>query len=63
MTVTPAESESLPPAAKKRDSLIWKRIGRVLRYLLLILVGLAVFMPFILAFLGTFKTGAEIIAF
>ena len=63
MTVTPAESESLPPAATKRNSLIWKRIGRVLRYLLLILVGLAVFMPFILAFLGTFKTGAEIIAF
>jgi multiple sugar transport system permease protein len=63
MTVTPAESEFLPPTAKKRDSLIKKRIGRVLRYLLLILVGLAVFMPFILAFLGTFKTGAEIIAF
>ena len=63
MTVTPAESESLPPAAKKRDSRIGKRIGRALRYLLLILVGLAVFMPFILAFLGTFKTGAEIIAF
>jgi multiple sugar transport system permease protein len=43
--------------------MIRKRVGRIVRYLLLILVGLAVFTPFILAFLGSFKTGAEIIAF
>ncbi len=63
MAVTSAESESLQPAAKRRDPMIRKRVGRIVRYLLLILVGLAVFTPFILAFLGSFKTGAEIIAF
>ena len=34
-----------------------------LRYLALVAVGIVLFMPFILAALGTFKTGAEIIAF
>ncbi len=35
----------------------------VLRYLLLIIIGMVLFTPFILAALGSFKTGAEIIAF
>jgi ABC-type glycerol-3-phosphate transport system permease component len=39
-----------------------RRFGRVLIYALLITVGLVLFTPFILAFLGTFKTNAEIIA-
>ncbi|HLO13413.1 MAG TPA: carbohydrate ABC transporter permease [Anaerolineales bacterium] len=34
-----------------------------LRYVVLALIGLVLFMPFILAALGTFKTDAEIIAF
>ncbi len=38
-------------------------VGTFLRYLLLALIGLVLFMPFILAALGTFKTDAEIIAF
>jgi multiple sugar transport system permease protein len=38
-------------------------VGTFLRYLLLALIGLILFMPFILAALGTFKTDAEIIAF
>ncbi len=38
------------------------RIGKLAVYLLLIVVGLILFTPFILAFLGTFKTDAEIIA-
>src|SRR5215208_1158937 len=38
-------------------------VGNILRYLLLTLIGLVLFMPFILAALGTFKTDAEIIAF
>ncbi len=38
-------------------------VGTFLRYLLLILIGLVRFAPFILATLGTFKTDAEIIAF
>src|SRR5215207_7971301 len=36
--------------------------GRAFIYALLITVGLVLFTPFILAFLGTFKTDAEIIA-
>lgn len=38
-------------------------IGLVIRYLLLVAIGLILFTPFILAFLGTFKTNAEIIAY
>ncbi len=38
-------------------------ITTALRYIILTAVALIVFMPFILAFLGTFKTNAEIIAF
>jgi multiple sugar transport system permease protein len=38
-------------------------LGTFLRYLLLCLIGLVLFMPFILAALGTFKTDAEIISF
>lgn len=39
------------------------RLGTVLRYFLLTLMALIAFAPFILSFLGTFKTTAEIIAF
>src|SRR5512144_880767 len=38
-------------------------VGVVLRYLILIAIGIVLFAPFILATLGTFKTDAEIIAF
>ncbi len=41
---------------------ITQRIGRGLVYALLIAIGLILFTPFILAFLGTFKTDSEIIA-
>lgn len=37
--------------------------GVIIRYLLLVAIGLILFTPFILAFLGTFKTDAEIIAY
>jgi ABC-type glycerol-3-phosphate transport system permease component len=37
--------------------------GNILRYLLLIVIGLILFTPFILAALGTLKTNAEIIAY
>ncbi|MGE5222094.1 MAG: carbohydrate ABC transporter permease [Omnitrophica WOR_2 bacterium] len=37
--------------------------GRILRYLLLLAIGIVLFGPFILATLGTFKTDAEIIAY
>ncbi len=38
-------------------------VSTILRYLLLIVIGVVLFTPFILAALGTFKTDAEIIAF
>lgn len=38
-------------------------VDRVVRYVVLALLGILLFMPFILAFLGTFKTDAEIIAY
>src|SRR5438067_2717038 len=39
------------------------RVAQALIYVLLIVIGLILFTPFILAFLGTFKTDAEIIAY
>src|SRR5690349_16048127 len=38
-------------------------VSNILRYILLALIGIVLFTPFILAALGTFKTDAEIIAF
>lgn len=38
-------------------------VGTIFRYILLTLIGIVLFTPFILAALGTFKTDAEIIAF
>jgi multiple sugar transport system permease protein len=38
-------------------------VGTALRYIVLILIGVVLFTPFILAALGTFKTDTEIIAF
>ena len=39
------------------------RLQNVLKYTLLILIGVVALTPFILAFMGTFKTDAEIIAY
>jgi multiple sugar transport system permease protein len=59
-----ATTRSLQPAKPiDFDTLIVrKRIGRILLYLVLTVIGLVMFTPFILAFLGTFKTNAEVIA-
>jgi multiple sugar transport system permease protein len=54
----PAPRTISPPSAPP----LTQRLGRVFIYALLITVGLVLFTPFILAFLGTFKTDAEIIA-
>jgi len=54
----PARRTIAPPSAPPLS----QRLGRLLIYALLITVGLILFTPFILAFLGTFKTDAEIIA-
>lgn len=47
----------------KSDKPFSHYIGLVVRYLSLVVIGLILFTPFILAFLGTFKTDAEIIAY
>ncbi len=54
----PAPRTIAPPSAPP----LTQRLGRLFIYVLLITVGLVLFTPFILAFLGTFKTDAEIIA-
>lgn len=62
MTTTTTPLKSIPPPQKARNAM-WANVGMALRYLILTAVALLVFMPFVLAFLGTFKTNVEIIAF
>ena len=58
---TSAVTRPLPGAEAGPD--IRKRVGRALRYVLMIVLGLFLFGPFILSFFGTFKTNAEITAY
>jgi ABC-type glycerol-3-phosphate transport system permease component len=53
------------PSVQTNDTLqrTLKVIKTILHYLLLIVVGLIMFTPFIMAFIGTFKTDLEITAF
>ncbi len=52
-----------PPQVPSPGQIIWReRLKKMVMYGLLITLGLAALTPFILAFLGTFKTDAEIIA-
>jgi ABC-type glycerol-3-phosphate transport system permease component len=53
-----AKTRSHPPASR-----FLKTLKSVLHHLLLVIIGLAMFTPFILAFLGTLKTDLEITAF
>jgi multiple sugar transport system permease protein len=54
---------TLKPPTDRRAFLFKQGSSTALRYLVLILIGLFMLVPFILAFLGTFKTDIEIIAF
>lgn len=54
---------NLQKKAIKTSKTVSYYIGLVIRYLVLLAIGLILFTPFILAFLGTFKTDAEIIAY
>jgi len=63
MTSISMDSKALKLPSERKKLNILKSAGVFVRYLLLSLLGLVVFTPFILAFLGSFKTGAEIIAF
>jgi multiple sugar transport system permease protein len=50
-------------AFERERNVVRRRIGRVVLYGLLIAIGVVLFMPFILAAIGSFKTDAEIIAY
>jgi ABC-type glycerol-3-phosphate transport system permease component len=57
MTITATDEQ-----VRKNPPLVRRRVGRALFYLLMVTIGLILFTPFVLAFLGTFKSNAEIIA-
>ncbi len=59
--ITSNQTNELNSSPKKRHTR--EHIGTALRYIILTMAGLVSFMPFILAFLGSFKDNAEIIAF
>ena len=61
MAVTTASRTiNLPSSEQSRRT---RNIQTVLKYVLLVVIGLVALTPFILAFMGTFKTDAEIIAY
>ncbi|NJM08519.1 carbohydrate ABC transporter permease [Candidatus Gracilibacteria bacterium] len=62
MTVS-SNQRTLPQERLKDNPSRSAQISAILRYLLLTLLSLVAFAPFILSFLGTFKTTAEITAF
>jgi len=59
MTTTAAQI-ALPTQAKKKS--VSSYLRQILRYAGLCIIGLILFTPFILAFLGSFKSNAEIVA-
>ena len=60
-TTTPGVKSEISP--RKAREMMWTNVNMIVRYVVLTAVALLVFMPFVLAFLGTFKTNLEIIAF
>lgn len=62
MAVT-AQDAKITGTSRAEPRPVSRYIKLALRYLLLIAIGVVLFMPFILATLGTFKTDAEIIAY
>jgi len=61
MATTADHRRAAPTAAEGRPASFY--ISAVVRYGLLALIALIAFMPFVLSFLGTFKTNAELTAF
>ena len=62
MTTTTVARRIKPPPTEAVATL-GRRVNRTFLYILLIAVGIVLFTPFILAFLGTFKADAEITAY
>jgi multiple sugar transport system permease protein len=60
-----AVAETTPPALRRQGigMSAGRTTGSLLRYLILILIGLGFMLPFILAFIGSFKTNREILAY
>lgn len=59
---TTPSAETVPTSSGRRRMPFSRRIRKPLFYLLLVAISVVLFTPFILAFLGTFKSDAEIIA-
>ena len=57
---TTAAQAAVPVRARKRPASVY--VNRVIRYAVLCVIGLILFTPFTLAFLGSFKSNAEIVA-
>ncbi|MDQ4076046.1 MAG: carbohydrate ABC transporter permease [Chloroflexota bacterium] len=59
-----ATTTATGPVTQEREGpSVWKSVRRILYYVLMIGLGLILFAPFILSFLGSFKTNAEVIAY
>lgn len=60
---TPEHQLTLSPVIHQEPPPVRRYLTTGVRYLILILIGLVLFIPFILAFLGSFKTDSQIIAY
>jgi ABC-type glycerol-3-phosphate transport system permease component len=58
-----AERRPMIATSAQPERPVWSRVSVIVRYGLLTLLALVAFAPFILSFLGTFKTNAELAAF
>src|SRR5262245_54811386 len=64
MTTTTSVAANVPAKRFQEEpgAAAGRTLNKIILYVLLIVIGLILFMPFILAFVSTFKTDAEIIA-
>lgn len=60
---TAAETQSMAPATQREARPVSFYVSAVVRYGLLTAVAILAFMPFVLSFLGTFKTNVELTTF
>jgi multiple sugar transport system permease protein len=60
---TPEHKLTVYPTSDREPHPAGRYLTTGLRYIILILIGVVLFIPFVLAFLGSFKTDAQIIAY
>jgi ABC-type glycerol-3-phosphate transport system permease component len=58
---TAADTRAVTKTANKGRPAV--SLGDILRYIFLVLISIVAFMPFVLSFLGTFKTNVELTSF